>query len=53
MQRQLDMLDKKHEDFITFVIKDQLAEIDTEALVTFEFMDRSALYSITSVSHVS
>ena len=42
------MIDKKHQEFINFVIKDFVAEITTEAAVTFEFIDRTERESITS-----
>ena len=42
------MLEKKHREFIDFVIKDWIAEITTETQVTLEFMDRSERSSISS-----
>ena len=46
--RQSEILEKKHKEFINFVIKDWIAEMTTETSVTLEFMDRSERNSITS-----
>ena len=39
---------KRHQDFITFVVEDWVAEITTETSVTLEFVDRQERDSITS-----
>ena len=46
--RLTDTMDKKHKEFVDFVIKDLIAEIATESAVTLEFMDRDVRSSLVS-----
>ena len=46
--RHTEIMDKKHKEFIDFVIKDLANEIATESAVTLEFMDQSERDSFTS-----
>ena len=47
-KRQGDLLEKKHKDFINFVIEDMIAERCTETAVALEFMDKEERESFTS-----
>ena len=47
-KRQGDLLEKKHRDFINFVIKDMIDERCTETAVALEFMDKEERDSLTS-----
>ena len=46
--RLTESMDKKHKEFIDFVIKDLIAEITTESAVTLEFMDKNVRDSLVS-----
>ena len=47
-KRQGDLLEKKHKDFINFVIKDMIAERYIETAVALEFMNKEERDSLTS-----
>ena len=40
-KREAEILLKKHDDFLSFVIKDMIAEMRTESSISLEFLHRS------------
>ena len=54
--RQSQTLEKKHKEFIDFVLQEWAAEIPTEAAVTLEFMnqsDKDSIYKYAKAEEIS